>query len=687
MGEYSKAEPLYRRSLEMNEAELGKDHLEVVQILNNLAELYRATARYAESERLFQRCLQIREVKLGKDHPNVADSLDGLTVLLADQGRWQGAADLAERERRGVARHVAHVLSALTDKDQLQFLDLTDRTKLRHALSLSLEDRSDQKLAAFSAGWLLNGKALAQQSLAERALLARTSTDPATKELATGLTDVRRQLAALSLAPAREGMAEERQQAIAQLGEQEQELSKRLGQAVGRIVREDPWLALDELRRALPENGVFIDLARFNVASFKVKAGEKQWLGDHYVAWVVPAANKGEVQVVDLGEAETIEKAVADGRKAWRALPQDPAKESRILEVGEPQAEKELAESLQKLSQLVLEPILKHAGSYERWYVSPDGALWLAPWAALPLADGHYLIEKYRLSYLVSGRELVVKPPSAQTSRPVGMADPDYDLGLDVARAQVRDLKDNAPAELRGLRSSRLALGKVPRLPGTALEAQAIKPALKKYAGEEPWIYKDKQALEGYFKAFKSPKVLMLATHGYFLEDQEVKLPENKLQEEPRGPVLTKDGTPVENPLLRCGLLLAGCNNREQAQEGDEDGVLTGLEIVGTDLRGTELVVLSACETGLGTVRNGEGVAGLRQAFQLAGAHAVVATLWQIPDKESAQLMTAFFENLAAGKSKCDALRDAQLKMIEHRRQRSGAAHPFFWAAYTLTGE
>ncbi len=391
---------------------------------------------------------------------------------------------------------------------------------------------------------------------------------------------------------------------------------------------------------------------------------------------------------MDLGPADVIEDAVKEVRQALTDAQGSPKHPSTITQEGEPDAEKAMLKPLAALSKLVLEPLAEHIDGKKRWYISPDASLWLVPWAALPLKDGRYAVEAHTISYLVSGRDLAAVPSQAKPSRPRMMADPDYNLGVAEARSVTKELVGKAAAPDPSLRSLSPSLGRLraKRLDGTAAEAQAVKPALEKYAGEEAWLYQQDKALEGVFKSFRGPRVLILSTHGFFLEDQVV-APSDKLGSDEKRPALDKEGKPLENPLLRCGLLLAGCNNRDQAKEGDEDGVLTGLEVAGTDLRGTELVVLSACETGLGEVHNGEGVAGLRQAFQLAGARAVAATLWQIPDRESAKLMGDFFANLGDGKGKAEALREAQLAMIRSRREKNAAAHPFFWAAFTLTGQ
>ena len=164
-------------------------------------------------------------------------------------------------------------------------------------------------------------------------------------------------------------------------------------------------------------------------------------------------------------------------------------------------------------------------------------------------------------------------------------------------------------------------------------------------------LYKQAEATEAHFRELHRPRVLIMSTHGLFLDQSE-----------------SSAGRLPANPLLRCGLLLAGANRRAspggRGRQPGLDGVLTGLEIVGSDLQGTGLVVLSACETGLGQVQSGEGVAGLRQAFQLAGAESVVATLWQIPDPESSRLMIGFFSHLSSGLGPASALRQAQLDEI-----------------------
>ena len=135
-----------------------------------------------------------------------------------------------------------------------------------------------------------------------------------------------------------------------------------------------------------------------------------------------------------------------------------------------------------------------------------------------------------------------------------------------------------------------------------------------------------------------------------------------------------------ENPLLRSGLALAGAN---RLRSGQDDGVLTALEVAGLDLAGTELAVLSACETGVGAVQNGEGVYGLRRALVLAGVRTQIASLWKVDDAATKDLMIDYYRRLQAGAGRSQALREAQLAMLKSPTR----AHPYYWASFIAIGE
>jgi CHAT domain-containing protein len=249
---------------------------------------------------------------------------------------------------------------------------------------------------------------------------------------------------------------------------------------------------------------------------------------------------------------------------------------------------------------------------------------------------------------------------------------------------------------MRGVGGSRdLRQVLFPPLPATGPEVET---AAGLIGGQK---YLKRQALEGVVKSVTHPKVLYLATHGFVLPDQERIYDKDSMSLTSfttRGAGLGKGqdmfdmpgpGPRIENPMLRCGLALAGANRRDTAagREDVDDGILTGMEIAGLDLWGTKLVVLSACQTGLGDVQQGEGVMGLRRAFLLAGARRVLATLWMVPDQQTRELMNDFLTRWKAGKPAVDALREAQISMIARLREDRGHAHPFYWAAFTMTGD
>jgi CHAT domain-containing protein/Tfp pilus assembly protein PilF len=677
-GDYQLAAAIFQETLDISEARFGPDHPNIAATLSYLGLSEIKRGRHAEGERHLVRSLQIREARFPEYHRETTVSRNLLAGYYALVGRWEEAAQTADQSRRGFRAFSSRILPFLPEAEQLSLAGEHEGAR-EEILAIAVARCSDPKIATLSAGWVLNGKGVVYEALAERARLLRTAATPDDAASAKELLSVRSRLAALSMQLATESGAAPSDQ-MATLQQRERELAQQLG-PVATDNRERPWVEVDAVRTAMDAESVLIELVRTRSIDF---AGDRRGAA-HYSAWIIPGSGQGEIRVIDLGDADRIETAVRELRQAMQAAP-------RALATNRSAADTEIAAPLAQLAELVLRPLETHIAGSSNWIVSPDADLWLVPWCALPLADGSYAVEKHRISYLVSGRDLMSPEATTSNGELVIIADPDFSLTPAELAQESQRLRNNRSDTQLATRSAH-ELRPWARLPGTAREAEAVAPRLAKYGNATPEVYTGRRALEGVFKGLQRPKVLMLSTHGFFLEDQNYAsasgLAGRGAYVSPSA-VLAPTGTtagPIENPLLRCGLVLAGANHRIDDSSSLDDGLLTGLEIVGADLRGTDLVVLSACETGLGHLQNGEGVASLRQSFQLAGARTVVATLWQIPDSETADLMTAYFDYLAEGYSKADALRQAQLTLIASQRQQHGGAHPLFWAGFTVTGD
>jgi CHAT domain-containing protein len=420
-------------------------------------------------------------------------------------------------------------------------------------------------------------------------------------------------------------------------------------------------VTLSAVQAALPADCALIEFAVYTPQEPRTEKEEPP----RYIAYTLEA--QGQPKWADLGETAVIDRAVG----AWRKALRDPNR----MDV------KRLARAVDEKVMRPLRPLLgDRLGDKRRLLIAPDGSLNLIPFAPLVDERNQYLIESYTISYLTSGRDLLrLQTSQPSESAPMVVANPAFGRAATaVARAG-----QNAA----GFRSG----GPGPRqndpdqiyfqpLPSTRREALAIKATLRKAS----MLLRD-QATESALKRARAPRILHIATHGFFLDDQEAPPAETRgfFDDDPlraSGLRFSKWAAKVENPLLRSGLALAGAN---QGRGGDDDGLLTALEVAGLDLWGTKLVTLSACDTGVGEVKNGEGVQGLRRALVLAGSESQVMSLWPVLDSTTWDLMVPYYKALRQGKGRSDGLRQAQLRMLRSE----DCQHPFYWAAFIQSGE
>ena len=579
-------------------------------------------------------------------------------------------------------RTICQVFSISSDRQRLLFLRTLQANQDRF-LSLICRHLSHSPEALSMAFTLvLRRKALGAETLAAQRDAVLGGRYPHLREPFEQLTQLRRCIAQKTLAgPASGETLADHEATLHQWRQEQQQRETALARQIPEVSLEQRLRQAD--RRAvalgLDEGVALVEFVRFDVFDFHAvpARGERRWQPARYLAFVLPGGQPDEVQMIDLGEARPIDQMIADFRDSVAVDPRDrPERDIRRQRVElQPAAQGQAGSELRAA---VFDKLVAALGGCKRLLLAPDGDLTRLPFEVLPDAEGCLLLEQYPISYLSCGRDVLrfEAAPNGQPTEPLVVADPLFDLTADADATA-----PTVPIRSRCSRDFQRSDFHFPRLPGTHEESERVADLL----GVEPWL--ESAALEARLKERRSPRVLHLATHGFFLTDQ--KRDPNKESRAlemigaEAGGIGRLSGPLPENPLLRSGLALAGAQtwlDGNVPPPEAEDGLLTAEDVTGLDLLDTELVVLSACETGLGEVRTGEGVFGLRRAFIVAGARTLVMSLWKVPDEQTRELMIDFYTRVLSGQGVADALRHAQLAMKEKYPD------PYFWGAFICQG-
>ncbi|MEY4179830.1 MAG: hypothetical protein RLY70_3404 [Planctomycetota bacterium] len=441
---------------------------------------------------------------------------------------------------------------------------------------------------------------------------------------------------------------------------------------------EAQWVDVTQLQSRLKADQIVVEFVKYTPFDFTSLAkGTHTWLPERYGALVIPP--QGPVRQIDLGLAADITKLVT---KALKAIEDRKTIEHQDRD----KSLKDLFPSLFELSGLLLDPLRDMLGDKMEMVVSPDGNLWFVPWSALLWNPNKFLLEQINVRQIRTSRYLAVDKDSVARSlrtgtdwrqpsqgEPLILADPDFNAITEASDVAADD-SPNSPQEVpvHVARRGTTMLPQYGRLPYTRVEAETIRPSIDSYCGEKSKLFLGAQAVERHLTQPACPRVLVLSTHGFFLSAEDFADANSRIQ--------------CRDPMMRAGLLLAGANRLDaRIQSTGMDGLLTGFEVAALDLRLTELVVLSSCETGLGDVIDAEGALGMRQAFFVAGAKNVLASIWQVPDRDTAFIISGFFKRLSLGKPYSVALREAQIEHVKKLAGESGVAAPYLWGGLSVT--
>jgi tetratricopeptide (TPR) repeat protein/CHAT domain-containing protein len=728
-GEYEKAEPLVRQAMDIRRNALGARSPAYLGSVVILARLYRSMNKWEDSEPFFRQAVEMNKAIYGEINPGYVASLTDLAGLLFHTNRQsEGSLMLLQSAQVGWD-YVTQNLPFMSDQQKRQFLDTSGFYQSEALVGLAFDKTGGVEAKTALEGILLKKQLLfeAQRQESGALLAAVRGAPPDWQASWREREQKRRQYAALVVQTVSEGASSQSSQGsrvdpgrLRALSDEIENLEERLRQAnpAYRTAAQVRRVSLPDVSAELRTGEALIEYVRY----LPIDLVQRK-LGDpHYGAFVL-LGGTGQVAAVDLGDAAAIDDSIGRFRAEMRrAIDQFGSIEPSPAQIRT--SENRIASESSAVRDRTWQPLENQLKGIKRVYVAPDGPLSLIPFEALARKGGsagwRYLAEDRELVYLGTGRDLgrlsLTSQNETKSNTAVLIGNPRFDAPPREVAAVIAGLSAPSPVLMSKVAPQHDAstLGAAGggeerlQIPRNWPQAPVLQDLVQQASSQLKRLGWSVTSLTGRFavkeaaEAVQSPRILQFATHGYILD---------KPNNDPQG---------WDNPLLRSMLILAGANNAQQAgsvfyRSSAEvmteaqarasgfseaqmqssrievgDGILTAYEVTGMNLQGTELVNLTACETGLGEVTP-DGVAGLRQAFLLAGARSLTMSMWEVPADETTHQIEDFYNRWLGGtagtKGRYEAFRASQLAALARARQEHGTGHPFFWAGTIFVGD
>ena len=712
-GQLTRARMLYEGVLASRRRTLGAHHPQVAWTLTNLAStvadlgdrpaalryldeaitIYRASGAADEPDH-FARVLELRGVLeardgrlhasraslaqalaersriFGNSHPLVATTRATLAKTDLASGNAQAALEDALDAERAGREHLLFTVRYLPERQAMTYA-----AKRPQGLDLALTITATKSIGNLTAvlDAVIRSRGIVLDEFAARPRAA-SSSNPGLKGLVDAVTSSRQRFANLVVRSLQEPVPRNvLDEARRQKEDAERALAERSIETRAELTRLSAGTA--DVRRALPAGAALVSFVRYERARLPAAGQTSRDARPQaaYAAFVMhPAAD--DTAFVDLGPADRLDAAVT----AWRSEAAGP---SLPVTGAATDAERRYREASIVVRQLIWDPLASQVNAATRVFVVPDGLINLVKLAALPDGAGYVLERQPILHYLTTERDLLI--PEREHGAPsalLAVGGPAFDERMPAATAQ---------SALRGSECQSLAEVRFAGLPGSLNEVSDISALWPRSKSTDVTLLSGPAATESAVKrAVAGHRVVHLATHGFFLGSDCTPAAAGLRAVGGIARSSSVASVAAENPLLLTGLALAGANNRGGVALDQDEGLLTADEIAGLDLQGTEWAVLSACDTGLGEIKAGEGVFGLRRAFQIAGARTVIMSLWSVEDQSAREWMRALYEGrLRRNLDTAAAVREAGLSVLRARRARGQSTHPFYWAAFVAAGD